>query len=236
MFRAPHIFARSIRSFPWLGETWMFGRPASALAFRADASASSGWTRRSVRYWSTAVHCSCWLMIAPYYAKQGKIASIYRSMKAAWFIVLVSLLLAGCQQDPPVQQKQPPTASVKSERTTDSFFRDELSRSGEWIDLPGYGASWYPSHVPPGWKPYVRGRWVWTDGVGWLWVGSERWSWACDHYGRWMFADSHGWVWVPGKQWSPAWVAMRSGPDYIGWAPLPPAGKGVAELDVSKLQ
>jgi hypothetical protein len=29
---------------------------------------------------------------------------------------------------------------------------------------------------------------------------------------------------------------MRSGSDYIGWAPLPPAGKGVAELDVSKLQ
>jgi hypothetical protein len=82
----------------------------------------------------------------------------------------------------------------------------------------------------------MRGRWVWTDGVGWLWVGSERWSWACDHYGRWMFADSHGWVWFPGKQWSPAWVAMRSGPDYVGWAPLPPAGKGIAELDVSKLQ
>jgi hypothetical protein len=182
-------------------------------------------------------------MVAPYYANPGKIARICRAMKSARFTVLLATMaLAGCQQDPRVQQ--PPAAatpaaaaaSAKSEGTADSFFRDELSRSGEWIDLAGYGACWYPSNVSPAWRPYTRGRWVWTDGVGWLWVGSERWSWACDHYGRWMFADSHGWVWVPGKQWSPAWIAMRSGNDYIGWAPLPPPGKGVAELDVSKLQ
>jgi hypothetical protein len=146
---------------------------------------------------------------------------------------LALLFLAGCQPNRPAT---PPPAPTMSAGSTDSFFHDELARSGEWIDLPEYGACWYPSNLAPGWRPYTEGRWVWTDGVGWLWVGTQRWSWACDHYGRWMFADSHGWVWVPGKQWSPAWVAMRSGNGYVGWAPLPPAGKGVAELDVSRLQ
>jgi hypothetical protein len=42
------------------------------------------------------------------------------------------------------------------------------------------------------------------------------------HYGRWVYADGIGWVWVPGTTWAPAWVAWASGDDWVGWAPLPP--------------
>jgi uncharacterized membrane protein YgcG len=75
--------------------------------------------------------------------------------------------------------------------------------------------------VPVGWRPYVEGRWIWTDD-GWYWDTSEPWGWATYHYGRWYYDDYYGWVWTPGYDWAPAWVEWRYGGDYIGWAPLGP--------------
>jgi hypothetical protein len=51
------------------------------------------------------------------------------------------------------------------------------------------------------------------------------------HYGRWAFDPEYGWFWIPGDEWGPAWVDWRQGDDYVGWAPLPPDGFGVAYFE-----
>ncbi len=101
------------------------------------------------------------------------------------------------------------------------YFYRHLSPYGEWIEIePGFYV-WRPLRVRVGWRPYLYGRWVWTD-YGWYWVSSEPFGWAVFHYGRWYYDDFYGWVWVPDRIWGPAWVEWRYNDDYIGWAPLPP--------------
>ena len=101
------------------------------------------------------------------------------------------------------------------------LFYDSLSPYGEWLWVDPYGWVWAPM-VDCAWRPYVFGRWMWTD-YGWTWLSYERWGWAPYHYGWWTFAGGPcGWVWVPGYEWGPAWVTWRVGPGYIGWAPLGP--------------
>ena len=107
----------------------------------------------------------------------------------------------------------PGTASI-------SYFHQQLSPYGRWVDRVGYGQVWVP-YVAAGWRPYTTGHWVYTD-QGWAWVADESWGWAPFHYGRWFYADG-GWGWVPGTVWAPAWVAWRNGGGYVGWAALPPA-------------
>jgi len=103
-----------------------------------------------------------------------------------------------------------------------SIFFDALSPYGNWISVPDYGGYiWHPFEVGPGWRPYTNGRWLWSD-YGWLWFSYEPWGWATYHYGRWVFDDYYGWIWVPDTVWAPAWVTWYTGPEYIGWAPLPP--------------
>ena len=104
-----------------------------------------------------------------------------------------------------------------------TLFYDSLAPYGEWLQLAPYGWVWIPREVPVGWKPYTTGHWVYADQAGWVWVGDEPWAWAPYHYGRWSCDSTVGWVWVPGDVWAPAWVAWRTGPEYCGWAPLPPA-------------
>lgn len=100
-------------------------------------------------------------------------------------------------------------------------FYEPLRPHGRWINLQPYGRCWYPSYVAADWRPYADGHWEWTD-EGWYWVSDEDWGWATYHYGRWVWDPYYGWVWAPDTEWAPAWVAWREGPDYIGWAPLPP--------------
>ena len=107
----------------------------------------------------------------------------------------------------------PGTASI-------SYFHEQLSPYGRWVERDGYGQVWVP-YVAAGWRPYTTGHWVYTD-QGWAWVADESWGWAPFHYGRWFYADG-GWGWVPGTVWAPAWVAWRNGGGYVGWAALPPA-------------
>jgi hypothetical protein len=112
-----------------------------------------------------------------------------------------------------------------------SFFYDSLAPYGSWITVANYGTVWTP-RVPPWWRPYTEGRWVFTDD-GWTWVSSEPWGWAVFHYGRWFDDPAYGWVWVPGRVWGPAWVAWRSGGGQIGWAPLPPSVRWEAGIGFS---
>ncbi len=101
-----------------------------------------------------------------------------------------------------------------------SAFYSSLSPHGEWVNC-SYGNVWRPINVQHGWRPYLHGRWIWTD-YGWYWLSNEPFGWATFHYGRWQYDDYYGWIWIPDDVWGPAWVEWRYSDDYIGWAPLPP--------------
>src|ERR1700687_2264655 len=110
------------------------------------------------------------------------------------------------------------------------FFYNNLS-GGSWIEVGDYGYCWQPDVAASAdWRPYSDGYWAYTD-LGWTWVSYEDFGWATYHYGRWVRLSGRGWVWVPGRdedlEWGPAWVSWRTGGDYIGWAPLPPARGGI---------
>jgi hypothetical protein len=111
-----------------------------------------------------------------------------------------------------------------------NFFYDNLSPYGSWLEVSDYGYVFQPSLAVNnfGWRPYADGYWAYTD-LGWTWVSYEDFGWATYHYGRWTELTDYGWVWVPGYEWGPAWVSWRTGGDYIGWAPLPPAAPRVYE-------
>lgn len=100
-----------------------------------------------------------------------------------------------------------------------------LEEYGSWRPNPRFGDVWVPTDVPPNWRPYAYGHWVYTEEWGWYWVSDDveaDWGWVVYHYGRWVFERGFGWFWVPGDEWAPAWVDWRYGDDYVGWAPLPP--------------
>lgn len=101
-----------------------------------------------------------------------------------------------------------------------SFFYSNLSPHGAWQISADYGRVWQPSVYAPGWNPYYDGHWVYTD-VGWAWVSDYAWGAIPYHYGTWVTDPYLGWVWVPGYVWAPSWVVFRTGPDYVGWCPVP---------------
>lgn len=110
-------------------------------------------------------------------------------------------------------------------------FYNRLAPYGSWVWIQGQYV-WVPSRVDRSWRPYTRGRWVYTD-RGWTWVSNEPFGWATYHYGRWGFSDRVGWFWVPGHRWAPAWVSWRESDDYLAWAPMPPAYDGGININVS---
>ncbi|MBI3447564.1 MAG: hypothetical protein HY049_01395 [Acidobacteria bacterium] len=101
------------------------------------------------------------------------------------------------------------------------LFYSNLSPHGNWQVSAQYGRVWRPSVAAVDWSPYIDGHWVYTD-LGWSWVSDYAWGAIPYHYGTWVADSAFGWVWVPGYTWAPAWVTFRSGPDYIGWAPVAP--------------
>jgi len=101
------------------------------------------------------------------------------------------------------------------------YFYNSLRPHGEWIELEEGFYVWRPLRVRHGWRPYMFGRWAWTN-HGWYWISQERFGWIVFHYGRWYYDDYYGWVWVPDDVWGPSWVEWRYDDDYVGWAPLPP--------------
>ena len=116
-----------------------------------------------------------------------------------------------------------PLKSAAAEPVSVSFFYDSLEPDGRWVEHHRYGRVWYPTRVADDWRPYTRGRWVWTEDYGWYWQSAERFGWATYHYGRWDLDEDYGWIWIPGDEWGPAWVDWREGGGTVGWAPLPPA-------------
>jgi len=117
----------------------------------------------------------------------------------------------------------PALQSVRAADVSIDYFYDNLN-GGNWYEVADYGYVWQPDVASnSNWRPYTDGYWAYTD-VGWTWVSYEDFGWATYHYGRWARLADYGWVWVPGYDWGPAWVSWRTGGDYVGWAPLPPAG------------
>lgn len=101
------------------------------------------------------------------------------------------------------------------------FFYSTLAPHGHWIEMePGF-VVWRPHRIDRYWRPYMFGRWVWTN-YGWYWLSNEPFGWVTYHYGRWYYDNYYGWIWIPDDVWGPAWVEWRYDDDYIGWAPLPP--------------
>ncbi len=132
-----------------------------------------------------------------------------RRMAQAVLLALSSLLV--------VVPAAPASASVD----VSINFHDVLSPYGDWFDHPRFGLVWAPRYVERGWRPYMDGRWEYTDD-DWTWVSDDDWGWVTCHYGRWFLDRDEGWIWIPGDEWAPAWVVWREGDGYIGWAPLPP--------------
>ncbi len=113
--------------------------------------------------------------------------------------------------------------SARAQGGEASLFYDALAPYGSWVEYGNYGPVWYPTQVAADWRPYLDGRWVPTA-EGWVFESQEPWAWACYHYGNWFPTDEYGWVWSPGSTWYPSTAAWRTNDDYIGWAPIPPAG------------
>jgi hypothetical protein len=118
---------------------------------------------------------------------------------------------------PPPPDVTPPPGAASTED-----FREALADLGSWVAHRRWGEVWIPANLQQDWRPYTRGRWVYTDEWGWYWVSDDPWGWITDHYGRWVFDQGLGWIWVAGEEWSPAWVQWRQGAQHVGWAPLPP--------------
>lgn len=125
-------------------------------------------------------------------------------------VLLAGVVLAG------VLFSKPASATVSFD-----FFHSNLSPHGRWMVSGSYGRVWQPAVYRPGWNPYYDGHWEETD-VGNTWVSDYGWGAVPYHYGTWVFDPRYGWVWVPGYTWAPSWVVFRTGPDYIGWAPVRP--------------
>jgi len=135
-------------------------------------------------------------------------------------------------RDEPFYNAQHRVASPRGEGwVNDDVFYDRLSSYGSWTWTQGQYV-WVPTGVDASWRPYTRGRWVYTD-YGWTWASNEPFGWATYHYGRWGFSNRIGWFWVPGNRWGPAWVSWRQSDDYLAWAPLPPAYDRGLSVNVS---
>jgi hypothetical protein len=71
-----------------------------------------------------------------------------------------------------------------------------LEQYGSWRPHPRFGEVWVPHGVPPDWRPYEYGKWVYTDECGWYWVSDDveaNWGWVVYHYGLWAFEPGIGW-------------------------------------------
>ena len=136
-------------------------------------------------------------------------------------------------RDEPFYEDQYRVTEARGEDWVDErVFYDRLSSDGSWTWTQGQYV-WVPTGVDENWRPYTRGRWIYTD-RGWTWVSDEPFGWATYHYGRWGFSNRIGWFWVPGNRWGPAWVSWRQSNDYLAWAPLPPAyDRGGLNINIS---
>src|SRR5262245_14505864 len=147
-------------------------------------------------------------------------APIWRIRRAVFALITGVAIAIGLLFGPIVTGTSTPAAAQISEDA-----QIALEQYGMWRPHPRFGDVWVPAGIPPDWRPYQYGHWVYTDEWGWYWVSDDveaNWGWVVYHYGRWAFERGFGWFWVPGDEWAPAWVNWRYGDQYVGWAPLPP--------------
>src|SRR5215813_11429868 len=147
-------------------------------------------------------------------------APIWRIRRAVFALITGVAIAIGLLFGPIVTGTSTPAAAQISEDA-----QIALEQYGMWRPHPRFGDVWVPAGIPPDWRPYQYGHWVYTDEWGWYWVSDDveaNWGWVVYHYGRWVFERGFGWFWVPGDEWAPAWVNWRYGDQYVGWAPLPP--------------
>ena len=156
-------------------------------------------------------HCRPWHADCALPRKPQRSSVMKRSMVVA---ATLAFFFAG------IDTAQAAPRSIGIHVSFGAFYRP-LAAYGRWIEVESGYVVWQPVRVRPGWRPYMEGRWVWTD-YGWYWVSSEPFGWAVFHYGRWYYDDFYGWVWMPDDVWGPAWVEWRYNDSYIGWAPLTP--------------
>jgi hypothetical protein len=148
--------------------------------------------------------------------------------KSFGLLALILAIAAGCIVYVPRDEgmgPSPDSYGVSSQTSygdrDSSYIYDALTPYGTWVSMNAYGYVWVPRHMGYRWRPYMYGRWIWSD-YGWTWISDEEWGWIPFHYGRWGWDDDMGWYWVPGSVWGPAWVFWRTNDLYFGWAPLPP--------------
>jgi hypothetical protein len=143
-------------------------------------------------------------------------------MRLRW-ITLLPFVLAGCAVNEPaaITPPAPPAARIAL-RPEYRVFYDALSDYGDWVLIEPWGYLFRPRVDFGVWRPYTNGFWAASDLYGWVWVSSESFGWATEHYGRWFWDDYQGWVWMPGRDWAPAWVAWQANDDWVAWAPLSP--------------
>ncbi len=123
----------------------------------------------------------------------------------------------------PVVESSLSPAQAQTRVSVSVEFRKALEPHGRFHRHSRWGEVWVPAKVSRDWRPYTLGRWAYTDDWGWYWASDEEdFGWIVYHYGRWVFDEELGWCWVAGDRWAPAWVSWRRGPQYVGWAPLPP--------------
>ena len=135
--------------------------------------------------------------------------SLLRTVAAGGFLLAASAFL-------PLSTIVAPAVAATNVSVNISIntFYDRLSPYGDWVSVRDRWV--FVPDVEPGWRPYTRGHWVYTDRHGWLWVSNERFGWATFHYGRWGYGRDIGWYWVPGRRWAPAWVAWSRDDEDIG--------------------
>ena len=91
------------------------------------------------------------------------------------------------------------------------FFYSSLAPHGEWIEVESGTRVWRPFHIPHQWRPYLIGRWVWTDEYGWYWMSDESFGWITYHYGRWYYDDyGSGCLMMSGLQHGSSGVMMKT--------------------------
>jgi hypothetical protein len=151
-------------------------------------------------------------------------------MKNLILTLMMAILVASCLVYAPYDENRSSATTKRYEQPYISqtygeisiaFIYDYLGRFGYWVSYSPYGYVWVPRGAGRHWRPYTRGRWVWTD-YGWTWFSDYEWGWIPFHYGRWGWDRHLGWFWVSDIVWAPAWVVWRFGDFYVGWAPLPP--------------
>ena len=137
-----------------------------------------------------------------------------------WFLVLL-LIPTGAIAQPVAAPIGGFERSPAGEPVTSvAVFYDQLSPYGVWVQEPRFGLVFVPDIA--GYVPYRDGYWQYTN-VGFVWVSSEPFAWATNHYGRWVYLSAQArWAWRPDTVWGPAWVEWRQYGDYYGWAPLAP--------------